>query len=213
MHNAMVTTAGEKMSKSLGNSALVSEVVQRFRPVELRYYLVAPHYRSIVEFSDESLAEAAAAYARLEGYVTRATELTGGVDAAKGVACADFVNAMDDDLSTPAALAAIHDVVREGNKLLASGDSPALQGNLASVRHMLDLLGLDPLHPQWSATSRAGDARDTIATLVEALLQQREEARARKDWAAADAVRDQLKAAGVDIEDTPGGPRWTLPGS
>jgi cysteinyl-tRNA synthetase len=78
---------------------------------------------------------------------------------------------------------------------------------------MLDLLGLDPLHPQWSLTARAGDAHGTIATLVEALLQQRQEARARKDWAAADAVRDQLKAAGVDIEDTPGGPRWTLSGS
>ena len=106
MHNAMVTIAGEKMSKSLGNSALVSEVVQRFRPVELRYYLVAPHYRSMVEFSDESLAEAAAAYRRLEGYVTRATEVTGGVDPSAGSATADFVAAMDDDLSTPAALAA-----------------------------------------------------------------------------------------------------------
>jgi cysteinyl-tRNA synthetase len=213
MHNAMVTTAGEKMSKSLGNSALVSEVVQRFRPVELRYYLVAPHYRSVVEFSDESLAEAAAAYRRLEGYVTRASEVTGGVDPSTGTPAPEFVAAMDDDLSTPAALAAIHEVVRTGNKLLAEGDSPALQGNLASVRHMLDLLGLDPLHPQWAAASTAGTARDTVGALVEALLQQRQEARARKDWAAADAVRDQLKAAGVEIEDTAAGPRWTLPGS
>ena len=213
MHNAMVTTAGEKMSKSMGNSALVSEVVQRFRPVELRYYLVAPHYRSIVEFSDESLAESAAAYRRLEGYVTRATEVTGGVDVTRGIPCGDFVTAMDDDLSTPAALAAIHDVVHEGNRLLAGGDSPALQGNLASVRRMLDLLGLDPLHPQWSADADTGAAHDTVGVLVEALLQQRQDARARKDWAAADAVRDQLKAAGIEIEDTSAGPRWTLAGS
>jgi cysteinyl-tRNA synthetase len=213
MHNAMVTMAGEKMSKSLGNSALVSEVVQRFRAVELRYYLVAPHYRSVVEFSDESLAEAAAAYGRLEGYVTRASEMTGGVDPADGAPSPEFVAAMDEDLGTPAALAAIHELVRTGNKLLADGDSPALQQNLASVRRMLDLLGLDPLHPQWATVSGSGAARDTVGALVEALLQQRQEARARKDWAAADAVRDQLKAAGVEIEDTPTGPRWTLPGS
>jgi cysteinyl-tRNA synthetase len=212
MHNAMVTMAGEKMSKSLGNSALVSEVVQRFRPVELRYYLVAPHYRSVVEFSDESLAEAAAAYRRLEGYVTRASEVTGGVDPSAGAPTPEFVAAMDDDLSTPAALAQVHEVVRTGNKLLAEGSSPALQGNLASVRHMLDLLGLDPLHPQWAAATSTDTAHDTVGALVEALLQQRQEARARKDWAAADAVRDQLKAAGVEIEDTPAGPRWTLAG-
>ena len=209
MHNGLVTTAGEKMSKSLGNSALVHEVVKRFRPVELRYYLVAPHYRSVVEFSDDALAEAAAGFRRLEGYVTRATEVTGGVDPADGMPCADFVAAMDDDLSTPAALAAVHDVVREGNKLLADGDSPALRGNLASVRRMLDVLGLDPLHPTW-ADSRGGAARDTVEALVEALLDQRQQARARKDWAAADAVRDRLKAAGIEIEDTPSGTRWSL---
>jgi len=213
MHNAMVTMAGEKMSKSLGNSALVSEVVQRFRPVELRYYLVAPHYRSIVEFSDESVVEAAAAYRRLEGYVGRATEVTGGVDADTGDLPPAYVAAMDDDLSTPAALAAVHELVREGNKLLGHGDSPALQGNLASVRCMLGLLGLDPLHPQWAATAGVGTAHDTVGALVDGLLQQRQDARARKDWAAADAVRDQLKAAGIEIEDTPAGARWTLVGS
>ena len=209
MHNGLVTTAGEKMSKSLGNSALVSEVVKRFRPVELRYYLVAPHYRSVVEFSDDALAESAAAYRRLEGFVTRATELTGTVDPASGTPCAAFVTAMDDDLSTPAALAAVHDVVREGNQLIAGGDSPALRGTLASVRRMLDVLGLDPLHPTWAGSApRAG--RDTVGALVEALLEQRQEARVRKDWAAADAVRDRLKAAGIEIEDTAAGPRWTL---
>jgi cysteinyl-tRNA synthetase len=212
MHNAMVTMAGEKMSKSLGNSALVSEVVQRFRPVELRYYLVAPHYRSIVEFSDESVAEAASAYRRLEGYVARASEVTGGVDPADGRPSPEFVAAMDDDLSTPAALAAIHELVRTGNKMIVDGDSPALQDNLASVRRMLGLLGLDPLHPQWTATTSAGPAHDTVGALVDALLQQRQAARARKDWATADAVRDQLKTAGIEIEDTPAGPRWTLAG-
>jgi cysteinyl-tRNA synthetase len=120
---------------------------------------------------------------------------------------------MDDDLSTPAALAAIHELVRTGNKMLVNGDSPALQHHLASLRRMLDLLGLDPLHPQWTATTSAGPAHDTVGALVDALLQQRQEARARKDWATADAVRDQLKMAGIEIEDTAAGPRWTLAGS
>ncbi len=234
MHNGLVTTAGEKMSKSLGNSALVAEVVQRFRPVELRYYLVAPHYRSAVEFSDEALAESAAAYRRLEGFVTRATELvqSGGSDpeAVAGTPCADFVTAMDDDLSTPAALAAVHEVAREGNRLLAdlaggpaAGETggpavtmTALRGTLSSVRRMLGLLGLDPLDPTWSAAGSGAalgetdTGRSALASLVEAVLAERAEARARKDWAAADAARDRLKAAGVEIEDTPAGPRWSL---
>ena len=211
MHNAMLTTAGAKMSKSLGNSALVSEVVKRIRPIELRYYLVAPHYRSIVELSDESLHNAAVAFARLEGFVLRATDVTGGVDPANGMPCADFVTAMDDDMSTPAALAAVHGVVRQGNTLILAGDSAALRGTLASVRRMLDVLGLDPLHPHWAASGAVArdPARSLLATLVEALLEQRQLARERRDWAAADAVRDRLKAAGVEVEDTAAGPRWS----
>ena len=215
MHNAWVTTSGEKMSKSLGNSLLVSEVVKRVRPVELRYYLVAPHYRSHVEFSFEALDEAAAAYRRLEGFVRRAGELVGDVDASSAPVCADFAEAMDDDLAVPAALAALHDVVREGNKLLVDGASPALRGNLASTRAMLGVLGLDPLSAQWSqAASGGSDAalRTAVDALVRAALMQREEARKRRDWAAADAVRDTLAAAGVLVEDTPSGPRWSLEG-
>ena len=214
MHNGLVTTAGEKMSKSLGNSALVSEVVRRFRPVELRYYLVAPHYRSVVEFSDAALAESAAAYRRLEGFVRRAAGLIGDVDATAGTPCAEFVTAMDDDLGTPAALAAVHDVVREGNRLLADGaaESPALRGTLASVRRMLGLLGLDPLDETWQggASAAANHGARALDALVRSLLAEREDARARKDWAGADAARDRLLAAGVEIEDTPAGPRWSL---
>jgi len=211
MHNAMVTMAGEKMSKSLGNSALVSEVVKRVRPIELRYYLVAPHYRSVIEFSDEALAEAAAGFRRIEGYVVRATEVTGGVDPAGGMVCAEFAAAMDVDLGVPAALAAVHDVVREGNKLVGDGDSAALRGNLASVRRMLGVLGIDPLAPHWA--SGGGDEsalRTALDALVDQLVQQREQARAARDFATADVVRDRLRAVGVEVEDTPAGPRWTL---
>jgi cysteinyl-tRNA synthetase len=209
MHNAMLNLGGSKMSKSVGNTMLVSEVVKRVRPVELRYYLVASHYRSIVEFSFEALDEAAAAYRRIEGYVQRATEIVG--DVSGGMLCAEFAEAMDDDLAVPAALAALQGVIREGNKLLAGGASDALRGNLASVRAMLDVLGLDPLSPPWSESSAASAGlHDVVGSLVAVALDERAEARSRKDYAAADRIRDRLTDAGVAVEDTPEGPRWTL---
>ena len=211
MHNAWITTAGEKMSKSLGNSLIVPAVLERVRPIELRYYIVAAHYRSHVEFSFEALDEAAAGFRRIEHFLTRAAELVGGVPS-DGVLCAEFVEAMDDDLGTPAAMAAVYDVVREGNKLLAAGDSPALRGNAASVRAMLDVLGLDPFDPHWAHEGSGRDEKLTAAVeaLVGALLEQRSAARAAKDFSAADAIRDQLKAAGIELEDTPQGPKWNL---
>jgi cysteinyl-tRNA synthetase len=211
MHNAMLNLGGSKMAKSVGNTLLVSEVVKRVAPIALRYYLVAAHYRSIVEFSEEALAEAATAFERIQGFVERATELTGGVDASTGTPTAEFVEAMDDDLSTPAALAAIQGVIADGNKLLADGDSEALRGALASVRSMLDVLGIDPLAEPWTGTSGGADA--ALDTLVQALIAQREEARAGKDFATADRVRDQLAAAGIEVEDTAQGARWTVRGS
>ncbi len=209
LHNAWITTSGEKMSKSLGNSLLVPHVLERVRGVELRYYMVAAHYRSTVEFSFEALEEAAAGFRRIESYLERAAEVVGEV-APGGMLCADFVAAMDDDLGTPAAVAAIFETMREGNKLLAGGDSAALRGNAASVRAMLDVLGLDPADDQWSTGKGAGDLRGVLDVLVRGLLEQRAEARAAKDFAAADAIRDQIKAAGIEIEDTPDGPRWSV---
>jgi cysteinyl-tRNA synthetase len=120
---------------------------------------------------------------------------------------------MDDDLNTSGALAVVHDTMREGNAALADADHVTLADRLASVRGMLGALGLDPLAPQWTG-SGVGDAG--LPTVVDALvalaLDQRAAARTRKDWAAADAVRDQLKQAGVAVEDTPTGPRWTIEG-
>ena len=210
MHNAWITTAGEKMSKSLGNSLLIPAVLERVRGIELRFYMVSAHYRSHVEFSFEALDEAATAFRRLEGYVDRAAAEVGELPTG-GIACADFVNAMDDDLGTPAAVAALHEVVREGNKLLGGGSTPALRGNLASVLAMLDVLGLHPHDPAWQG-SGSGDAKLTQAVdvLVAGLLEQRAEARAAKDFATADAIRDRIKAAGIEIEDTPTGPTWSL---
>jgi len=214
MHNGMVNLNGAKMAKSVGNSLLVSEVVQRVRPVELRYYLVAAHYRSIVEYTEDSLTEAGAAYRRLEGYVQRASEVAGVAEPRSATLPAEFVTAMDDDLGVPQALAVIFDYVRDGNTLLAARDSEELRENLAAVRQMLGLLGLDPLDEPWGSlgdSSHGGQRmRATVDSLVGLLLAQREAARARKDFAAADAIRDQLKAAGIMLEDTPSGTRWEL---
>ena len=210
MHNALVTAAGEKMSKSLGNGAIVRNVVRRVRPIELRYYLVSSHYRSVVEFSFASLEQSATSFQRIEGFVARATEVTGGVQPASTLP-QEFVDAMDDDLSTPAAFRVLHETVTDGNKLVADGDSPALQENLASVRAMLDVLGLDPLAEPWvSRTGATEEMTEVLDGLVKALLDQRQAARERKHYAASDEIRDRLKALGVVVEDTPQGARWTI---
>jgi cysteinyl-tRNA synthetase len=216
MHNAWITTAGEKMSKSLGNSLVVPAVLERVRAIDLRFYLVAAHYRSHVEFSFEALDEAAAGFARIEHFLTRAASLLGEVRVVEPVETtlpAAFTQAMDDDLGTPAAVAAIYDAVREGNKLLPAGDSPELRAVASSVRGMLAVLGLDPFDPHWSSgASSAAEAKLNAAVdaLVSGLLEQRAAARAEKDFATADAIRDQLKSAGIELEDTPQGPTWSL---
>jgi cysteinyl-tRNA synthetase len=209
LHNGWVTLGGEKMSKSMGNTALVDEVVQRVRPVELRYYLVTPHYRSTIEFTDAALAEAGVAYRRLESFVRRAAERV-GADAGNPVLCAEFSAALDDDLGTPAAVAVIHETVRQGNTALADGNDAAVAGALGSVRAMLGVLGLDPLDPQWATGGSDEQLTHVTDGLVALALEQRQAARARKDFAAADAIRDQLTNLGVSVEDTPQGPRWEL---
>ena len=209
MHNAWVTTSGEKMSKSLGNSLLVSEVVQRVRPVELRYYLGSAHYRSMLEFSDEAMAEAASAYRRIEGFCRRAAEELGDADPTSPLP-EPFVAAMNDDLGVPQALAVIHDTVREGNSALASGDNTVARSAFDAVVAMTDVLGLNPFAPQWSEGGDDGAARRALGPLVEVVLAQRQAARERKDFIVADALRDGLASSGIVVEDTASGPRWSL---
>ncbi|MCY9786128.1 cysteine--tRNA ligase [Nocardiopsis sp. EMB25] len=207
LHNGMLRVGGEKMSKSLGNSLLIPQMVQKVRPVELRYYLGQAHYRSAIDYSEEALREAAAAYQRIEGFLTRAVEVTGEVAPAEGVP-AGFAAALDDDLGVPQALAVVHGHVREGNTALAAGDKDRVAELAAELRAMLGILGVDPLSEQWAG----GDAglREVVDALVAVALEQRQAARGRKDYAAADAIRDQLAEAGVVVEDTPQGPRWDL---
>jgi cysteinyl-tRNA synthetase len=210
MHNAWVTMADEKMSKSLGNTVLVADMMKRHRPLVLRYYLGTPHYRSMIEYSDAALEEAATAFARIEQFITRAVELAGATEPT--TVPDDFAAALDDDLGVPQAVAVLHQTVRSGNTALAAGDKESAQARLGEVRAMLGVLGMDPLAEPWAATEsgRTTDLRRVVDSLVAVALEQREAARARKDFAAADAIRAQLTAIGITIEDTPGGPRWTL---
>ena len=216
MHNAWITTSGEKMSKSLGNSLLVPSVLERVRGIELRYYMVAAHYRSTVEFSFEALSEAAAGFQRIEGFLERVGAAPGvGPGAGSGAGPVTvsglpdaFVSAMDDDLGTPAAVGVIHDAVRAGNKALAEGDQDTASAHASDVRAMLGVLGLDPADEHWATGSN--DLTAVVDALVKSLLEQRAEARANKDFATADAIREQIKAAGVTIEDTPSGPKWSV---
>lgn len=209
MHNGMLKIGAEKMSKSLGNSLLVPEVTKKVRPVELRYYLAAPHYRSAIEYSEEALFEAASAYQRIEGFVTRAAEVIHDVDAHAPLPQA-FADALDDDLGTPQALAVVHEVVREGNVALAQGNKEQVARLLAETQNMLDVLGLDPRSEQWRSSGGGSELHSTVDTLVRVALEQRQAARARKDFAAADGIRDRLAEAGILVEDTAQGPRWEL---
>jgi cysteinyl-tRNA synthetase len=218
MHNGLLGLAGEKMSKSLGNSLLVTDVLRRVRAPELRYYLVQAHYRSLLEYSEDALEEAAAAYQRIERFVVRASEVLMGADddGAPGLPTS-FRSAMDEDLAVPAALAAVHASVRDGNQALAASDKTGVRASLVQARAMLDVLGLDPLAPQWAAPAAglpgpgSGDRlRDVVGSLVKLTLQQRNAARARRDYATADAIRDGLDEMGIQVEDTPEGPRWEL---
>jgi cysteinyl-tRNA synthetase len=218
LHNAWVTTGGEKMSKSLGNSLLIEEVTKVARPLAVRYYLTAAHYRSTIEYHEGSLAEAEAAVDRIEGFVRRALPKVGtATPTGQEELPADFVEAMDDDLGVSGALAVIHDAVREGNTLL-SQDEPEQAALIArQVIAMADVLGVNPLAPNWRADGEGSESAATAAldALIQTQIEARAKARASRDFASADAIRDQLTAAGIHIEDTAQGPRWSLakPGS
>jgi cysteinyl-tRNA synthetase len=212
MHNGLVTLGGDKMSKSLGNTLSVENLLEQVRPAELRYYLAAPHYRSSVDFTAASLDEAATAYRRVEGFVTRAVELAGvGIPTPLTLASFPpaFVDAMNDDLGVPQGLAVLHNTVREGNAALADGDKVRVATHLRHVIAMLSVLGLDPI-ADGSASGGGGDMRGVIDALVALAIEQRTAARERKDYAAADAIRDQLAQAGIIVEDTAAGARWQL---
>lgn len=202
MHNHWVTMSGEKMSKSLGNVLSIPNMLELVRPVELRYYLGSAHYRSVLEYSEAALTEAAAGYRRIEDFLGHFDDLELG-EWTQG-----FEDAMNDDIAVPKALAEIHTTVRAGNKALAAGDEAEARTLASQVRAMAHVLGFDPL--EWEDGAQASGADATLDALVQAELERRTQARADKDFATADAVRDRLAAAGITITDTPDGPTWSL---
>ncbi len=207
MHNALLTAAGEKMSKSLGNGALVSEVVKRFPARAVRLYLLQPHYRSTIEYSDAALAESVTALGRIDHFLERAAAATGALAPAVP---SSFVAAMNEDLGTPGAVAALHGSLREGNAALETGDLDRASRAAGEVAGMLAILGLNADADAWQTGGDDGALHETVDALVTTVLRQRDDARARKDFAAADAIRDSLKAAGIDVTDTPDGAKWRL---
>jgi cysteinyl-tRNA synthetase len=215
LHNAWVTLGGEKMSKSLGNSLIVSEIAKVARPLAVRYYLTAAHYRSTIEYHEGSLSEADAAVERIEGFLTRALRvLPDGTSTTPDPTAVPeaYAEAMDDDLNVSGALAVVHETVRAGNTAIDDGDDAALASAFAAVLAMTDLLGVNPLDPHWGAGAEGAtnEAQHALDTLVQAQLEARAQARAARDFATADAIRDQLGAAGIVIEDTASGANWSL---
>ena len=223
VHNAWVTIKGEKMSKSLGNSLVVSELLKQYSAQALRLVIGTTHHRSTVEFSPDTLEDAQALWDRFSGALVRAVKLApelAEVDLTQVAVTSEFRAAMDDDLNLAGAMTQIHAALKRLN--VALSEAEAGQGEATQVaeaanqlRVMLDILGLDPLSPVWARAGASEENADNAAlaalgNLVENLLEQRASARKEKDWGRADAIRDALASAGVVVEDSPTGARWHL---
>jgi cysteinyl-tRNA synthetase len=208
LHNGWVTMGGEKMSKSLGNVLSIPAVLQRVRPVELRYYLGSAHYRSMLEFSETALQDAVKAYAGIEDFLHRVRTRVGAVVPDRWTP--KFAAALDDDLSVPVALAEIHNARAEGNRALESGDHESALARAREIRAMMAVLGADPLDERWGTRDETTAALAAVDVLVHAEVERREAARVQRDWALADEIRDRLKKAGIVVTDTADGPQWSL---
>ncbi|CAN5484155.1 cysteine--tRNA ligase [soil metagenome] len=214
VHNGLVNIEGQKMSKSLGNSVYASELLGDARAVVVRYYLASAHYRSNMDYHPGALGEAEAAFARIEGFLDRASKRLEGIEhgAVPGMVPEAFATAMDDDLGVPQALGVLHDAVRAGNVALEADDLETAARLREEVLAMTGLLGVNPHDPFWAGDAGGGAAEAALNTLVQRLLDDRARARDAKDFGAADRIREELTAAGIVIDDTPAGARWSLDG-
>ena len=211
LHNAWVTSSGENMSKSLGNSLQVHELLKTVRGIELRWYLGSAHYRSMLEFSHEALAESATAFKRIEGFLNRSVEIL-GVQPTPTIS-RTFTDAMNDDLAVPTALASISEALRTGNTAITAGDKPIIASAANEIRGALEVLGCDPFDPAFAGAGASEDLNSALDGVIQLALAQRTAARERKDFAASDQIRDGLAALGITIEDTAQGPRWSITGN
>ncbi len=207
LHNAWVTQSGEKMSKSLGNSLQVNEILKSVRGIELRWYLGGAHYRSMLEYSPAALEESATNFRRIESFLKRATEIIGEKPTLQ--LSEEFKNAMNDDLAVPTALASISENLRLGNQAVTDNDKKAISKNANEIRGALDVLGCDPFDPAF-VQSGSSDLTPALDGVIKLALAERASARERKDFAASDAIRDGLADLGITIEDTAQGPRWSI---
>jgi cysteinyl-tRNA synthetase len=207
LHNAWVTQSGEKMSKSLGNSLQVNEILKSVRGIELRWYLGGAHYRSMLEYSPAALEESATNFRRIESFLKRATEIIGEEPSLQ--LSEEFKNAMNDDLAVPTALASISENLRLGNQAVTDNDKKVIAKNANEIRGALDVLGCDPFDLAF-VQSGGSDLTPALDGVIKLALAERASARERKDFAASDAIRDGLADLGITIEDTAQGPRWSI---
>lgn len=222
VHNGLVTVDDQKMSKSLGNVVLAHDLLAERAPLVVRYALAAAHYRSSLDITSSSFDEAEAALDRIRTFLQRAVRAAERNEARRRAASGplpvdeyiplipdDFARAMDDDLGVPQALAVVHERVRLGNQALDAGDDASAERALIEVRAMTRALGIDPLDERWAADA-GGPLASALDALVQTMIAQRAEARANKDWASADRIRDAVAAAGIVLEDGPEGTHWSL---
>lgn len=212
VHNGLVNVGGQKMSKSIGNSIFAAEFLEMARPLVVRYFLGSAHYRSTLDYHDGALAEAEAALERIEVFVMRATRRLADTRFASvkpGEVPHEFAEAMDDDLAVPQAMAVLHEHIRAGNAALDSEDLATVASLRAEVVAMTDVLGINPLAVEWQ-TATNEPATVALNALVEKLLEDRTTARKNRDFASADRIRDELTAAGIQIEDGANASHWTL---
>ncbi|WP_426698879.1 cysteine--tRNA ligase [Rothia mucilaginosa] len=203
MHNGMVTYEGEKMSKSIGNTISPAQMLEMARPLVVRYYLGSAHYRSVLDYRPSSLQEAATAIERVEAFLAATQDL---LKPGREVPQA-FAEAMDDDVNIPRALAVLHEQTRAGNAALATGEDASEAAN--AVMAMAEVLGLAQLM-SFNAEGTSGAEHEALDSLIQAVLAERADARAQKDWAKADAMRDLLASAGVQVKDGANGSSWSV---
>jgi cysteinyl-tRNA synthetase len=216
LHNGLVNVAGAKMSKSAGNSILVRDVLTDSNALALRYYLGSAHYRSVLDYNEGVIQEAEAAIERIASFLQRAgrklaeNKFFEGTTWAASSLPKKFIDAMDDDLNMPTALAVLHESVRSGNTALDSESFEEAAEAYFAVLGIVNVLNINPLDAIWQTQGSASEALSALDVLVRSMIEQRKTARENKDFETSDRIRDQLKTAGILLEDEAGSTNWSL---